>query len=92
MIELGEKVRDKISGVEGVAVSRTQFLNGCIQYGVCPKAKKGATEIPIWNIDQQQLEVVEKKGKKLVIKKKRPLGGPTRKLHTLTGTFGKTGC
>ena len=76
MVELGSTVKDKISGVVGVAVSRTEYLNGCVQYAVMPKVKKGATEMPSWNIDEECLEVI---GKKIRIKKK-PVGGPTRKI------------
>lgn len=67
MINLGDKVRDKVSGLEGTVVSKVEYLNGCVQYGVQPKFKKGATELPTWNIDSTQLEIV---GKKIVVKKK----------------------
>ena len=74
-IELGSTVKDKISGLIGTAVSRTEYLNGCIQYCVMPTAKKGATEIPSWNIDHQQLIVLKKK----TVKKKKT-GGPMLKM------------
>ena len=77
MIELGDTVVDKVSGLEGTAVSRTEYLNGCVNYGVMPKLKKGATEMPSWNIDEDQLRVVKKKAVKV---KKTPTGGPTTKL------------
>ncbi len=60
MIELGNKVKDKVSDIVGIAVSRTEYLNGCIQYGVQPKLKKGATEINTWNIDEEQLDEIPK--------------------------------
>ena len=72
MIKLGDKVKDKISGLEGIAVEKREYLNGCIQYAVQPKMKKGATELPSWCIDEAQLEVV---GKKKVVKKS-DTGGP----------------
>ena len=31
---LGQRVRDKISGYEGVVVARTEWLWGCVRYGV----------------------------------------------------------
>ena len=40
-IKLGDKVRCKVSGYEGIATSRTEFLNGCIQIEVTRKLKKG---------------------------------------------------
>ena len=76
MIKLGMKVRDRISGLVGIATSRTEFLNGCIQFVVQPKMKKGATEIPSWNIDEKQLEAVDKPVR---VKKTRD-GGPMRKM------------
>jgi len=62
-IKLGDKVRDMISGYEGIAVARTQFINGCVQYSVSAKLKKG-DKPPIEgdpSIDEVSLEVVEKK-------------------------------
>ena len=77
MIELGSEVKDKVSGLVGTAMSMTEFLNGCIQYAVQPKMKKGATEIPSWNIDAEQLIVIKPKTPK---KKRKPPGGPMHKI------------
>lgn len=57
-IILGNKVKDIVSGVEGIAISKCEFLNGCIQYALVPKVKLNATVIPsdIW-IDEAQLKV-----------------------------------
>jgi len=60
-IKLGDMVRDVISGLEGTATERTEYLNGCIQITVQAPYVKDKTEIPAWKIDIQQLEVVEKK-------------------------------
>lgn len=76
-IELGVEVRDKISGLVGTVVARTEYLNGRIQYAVMPKMKKGATEMPSWSIDESQLEETRKKRVKV---KKRDTGGPTMKV------------
>jgi len=73
MIELGDKVKDLVSGLEGVATARLEYLNGCVQYSVTPKIKKGATEIPSWNIDAEQLRKIPGKVKT----KKKPTGGAT---------------
>ena len=74
---LGKKVRDKVSGLVGVAVSRIEWLNGCIQYGVQPKMNKKSDEIKTWNIDEEQLEVM---GVKVKVKKKDG-GGPTTRFY-----------
>ena len=78
VIKLGDKVRDKITGITGFATSRTEFINGCTQYGITLRLKKGEpiTDSTVQEIavDSQQLEVV---GKKKVIKKS-DNGGPMR--------------
>ena len=40
-IKLGDKVKDKVTGLEGIATCRTEFLNGCIQIELTPRIKKG---------------------------------------------------
>lgn len=58
MINLGQQVRDKVTGFEGIATARVEYLNGCIQYCIKPKAtKEGACPAGEY-IDDQQLEVV----------------------------------
>jgi len=76
-MKLGDKVRDKVTGLVGITVDRIEYLNGCIQYGVQPPYKKGSTELPTWRIDEEQLEVVPKKQ---VSVRKSKTGGPTRKV------------
>ena len=39
-IELGEKVRDIVTGFTGIAMARVEYLNGCVQFCVKPMAKK----------------------------------------------------
>jgi len=39
-IELGDKVRCIHTGFIGIAVARTEFINGCIQFNVLPKGDK----------------------------------------------------
>lgn len=41
MVELGRVYRDRISEFEGVAVSRTIYLHGCVRVGLEGKAKPG---------------------------------------------------
>ena len=77
MIKLGAKVKDKVTGLVGIATARIEFLNGCIQYTVHPKVKAGVTELPAWNIDQEQLVSLEKKAVKV---KRSPTGGATTKV------------
>ena len=57
-ISLGHKVECKVTGFVGIAVSRIDYLNGCIQYNVKPKVNKhGEDQKSRW-IDEQQLLVI----------------------------------
>jgi len=80
-IKLGDKVRDRVTGYEGIATSKTEFLNGCIQIEVTPKLKKGAAIKPEETfgigIDLGQLERVSEGINKKPIKKSTN-GGPMR--------------
>lgn len=57
MIKLGQKVRCKVTGFEGIAIVECKYLNGCVQYCVKPPAKDGKM-IDGEYIDVQQLEVI----------------------------------
>lgn len=56
MFKLGEKLRDRVTGFEGIATSRTEYLNGCVQYVLTPKIKKGETKYPTGvDLDEENL-------------------------------------
>ena len=71
MIELGNKVKDIVTGYEGIAVSRIEYLNGCVQYCVKPKVGKDGKIAEGEFIDQEQLKDLGK-AVKVVAK---PTGG-----------------
>ncbi len=59
-ITLGHKVKDKVTGYTGIAISKCIYLNGCVQYCVQSKHEKGVKlEDGAW-IDEGQLEIVDK--------------------------------
>lgn len=61
-IRLGDEVEDLITGYKGIAVARTKFMNGCIQYAVASRLKKGETEYPKEapiSIDEQSLKIIK---------------------------------
>lgn len=64
-IKLGTKVVDKVTGFEGIATSRVEYINGCIQYGVTPKVKKDDTTAypDSTYVDEAQLQLVKKEVK-----------------------------
>ena len=59
MIELGQKVKDRITGYEGIAIARLEYISGCIQYCVKPnKLDEKGKIIEGEYIDVGQLEIV----------------------------------
>lgn len=85
-IELGDKVRDLITGYEGIAVAKTEFINGCIQFSVAKQFKKGSAKIPEFgdpSIDSKSLRIIQKKAVDLnkEVEEEKPkikhTGGPT---------------
>lgn len=78
---LGDELKDLVTGVIGVVVARTEWLNGCRRYTLDrPKNKEGVVPDAI-SVDEQQTILVKAlkvnvgqplNGKPLV----RPPGGP----------------
>lgn len=58
MIKLGSRVKDKMTGLEGVAVARIEYLNGCERYEIQPQGltKEGDVRKSHW-VDRQQMLV-----------------------------------
>lgn len=77
-IELGWIVKDKISGIEGVVTSRTEYMNKCIRLGVTPTGldKDKKPYEAIW-IDEEQLSVLRETSEYLPNNKDYS-GGPER--------------
>ena len=59
MIALGSKVRDTVTGLTGIVVSRTEWLNGCARLGVQPQELKDGKPVDMTVVDEPQLEVVD---------------------------------
>lgn len=74
MIKIGDKVKDTITGLEGMAVAKIIYMNGCIQYEVQPKGldKDGKIIKSAW-VDEGQL-IVKKEAKIKKVKEKPPGG------------------
>jgi hypothetical protein len=58
-IALGSKVRDIVTGHEGIATSRVEYLTGCTQYGVCPRIQADGKLPESLYIDETRLEVLD---------------------------------
>lgn len=82
-IELGQEVRCKITGFKGIAVARSVFINGCVQYNVAPKHQKGKHPVDQEvSIDATSLELVKKPRKKI---EKRDTGGASKHSTKMRG-------
>ncbi len=72
MINLGDKVKDIITGIKGIAIAKCIYLNGCNHIGFQLPFKDGKIPDIVW-IDEPQVEVVTKSTRK---KRKTRTGGP----------------
>lgn len=58
IIELGDKVKEVVTGFEGVVTGRAEYLTGCTQFCVTPPVKDGAIVDSVW-FDETRLRVNE---------------------------------
>lgn len=72
MIKLGQRVKDKVTGFEGIATAKVIYLNGCVQFCVKPKVDEKGKMVEGEYIDEEQLEVV---GEGFAVDRE-PNGGP----------------
>ena len=89
--ELGDRVRDPITGFTGIVVVTAYFLNGCARCGVQPETLKDGLPQHEQHFDQSQLVVVDKAvfvpagtaaNALLANDQTRPPGGPEREIPT----------
>jgi hypothetical protein len=57
MIKLGDKVTDKVTGFTGVAVAKTEWLYGCVRWGVQSNTLKDGKPIDCQWFDEKSLDV-----------------------------------
>jgi len=74
LIQLGQKVRDKVTGFEGITTARCEYLNGCIQYCVSPRIDKDGKKADYHYMDEGQLEVIKGEGINIRQPRKEPGG------------------
>jgi hypothetical protein len=79
-IELGSKVRDKVTGFEGIAIGETRWLHGCLRYTVQPQElDKDGNQKATASFDEPQLIVLAGPAKTKVqatASEQRKTGGP----------------
>lgn len=77
MITLGSKVKDKITGFTGIAISHVKYLTGCDHIGVVPPVDKDGKCQQAEYFDINRLEVMEA-SIQLTPAKDKKVGGPNR--------------
>ena len=78
-IKLGHKVRDTITGGEGLAVGRTEWLYGCVRIVIQPEGSKDGVPFEVFTADEPQLEVVKAKAAPKAEPKHGPKPNPIRR-------------
>lgn len=75
-MKLGDQVRDKVTGVKGVAVGKSEWLTGCNTYAIQPPVKEdGTVPDPYW-VDEARIEVIEEPAKPVLRAAGGLTGGP----------------
>ncbi len=77
MVELGDRVQDKISGLKGIVVGITNYLYGCRRVSIQPEQTKDSKPADWFTIDEPQIAIVKKgavKGRMVQIEEDRPHG------------------
>lgn len=72
-IHLGQEVKDKVTGFQGIAVCRITYLTGCDRIGVQPPKREDNSLSDECSFDEPMLDVV---GDGIYVPPKRPTGGP----------------
>lgn len=75
MVNLGDEVRDTISGFRGVVVSKHYYLQGCCRVSVQPKVNKEGKLPGSETFDEPLLKLIEKGN--LILDISQP-GGPEK--------------
>ena len=60
-MNLGDRVKDPITGMTGIVTCITTWLHGCIRIGVQPEKLKDGKPLEAIYFDQSQLELVKKR-------------------------------
>lgn len=83
-IERGDLVRDRLTGLEGIVVARTEWLNGCARITIQPPGVKDGKPFEVSTVDEENCEYISQSAAHVVPfqyeepaqPKQRPSGGP----------------
>lgn len=57
-IRLGQQVRDRVTGYTGIAIARTEWLNGCVRIAIQAPVDKEGKHTDALSFDEPQIEVL----------------------------------
>ncbi len=66
---LGDRLKDTITGCTGIAVSRSEWLNGCIRYEIQNEEPKDGISVESQWFDESQLVLVKAKAWKPIVER-----------------------
>lgn len=79
-LELGTKVKDKVTGYTGIVIGRTEWLYGCRRYTVQSQEMKDGKPVESMAFDEDALELLTTNNEHVRGHKPATTGGPeTRK-------------
>ena len=80
-VKLGDRVRDPLTGIRGIAYCRYTYLQGCDRIGIQQPIIRRPLKVPIipelWVVDEPQLKIVKRKVMECQVKEDDPTGGPS---------------
>ncbi len=59
-VELGDRAKDKITGLTGIVVATTTWLNGCVRIAIQAEEVKDGKTPHAEHFDVEQVEVIDK--------------------------------
>lgn len=59
MVNLGDRVVDKISGLKGIVIGITEWLYGCRRVTISPETAKDGKPAESFTIDDEQADLVK---------------------------------
>lgn len=73
---LGWKLKSLVTGQQGIATARCEYMNGCIQYCVCPPVDEKGQVVEGQYADEQTLAFVDEGIIDALTSEDVPPGGP----------------
>jgi hypothetical protein len=58
-MNLGDKVKDRVTGLTGIVVAYTTWINGCIRLTIQPQEIKDGEPVKTSTFDIEELSIVE---------------------------------